>query len=78
MSPEEDAKRLIDAFDVLRTGGDDEPFWRLHAEIVQNMPAWMQYDLNRRFLEHLEAILKVLETQEHEPKTTSKRQPKRQ
>ena len=52
-----DAKQLMDAFEVLKEGGDDEPFWRLKAEIWARLPVDIQRELDRAIVDHLTKIL---------------------
>jgi hypothetical protein len=61
IKPEDQAQldELFAAFDELRVGGDDEPFWRLYAEFKARMPVAFHESLDRAFLDHLGKILEA-------------------
>jgi hypothetical protein len=52
-----DAKRLLKAFEALKEGWDDEPFWQIRAEIWAKLPVEMRDELDRAFVAHLQKIL---------------------
>jgi hypothetical protein len=58
---EAQAERLIAAFDELRGGGDDGPFWPLLAEYTAGMPDAMRDSLYQAFADHLGKILEKLD-----------------
>ena len=59
--------RLFAAFDELRAGGDDAPFWPLFEEYTATMPVEMRDSLCQAFADHLGKILEALDGQtDHE------------
>jgi hypothetical protein len=55
--------RLFAAFEELRVGGDDKPFWPLFDEFTATMPAEMRDSLCLAFANHLGKIIEALDKQ---------------
>jgi hypothetical protein len=53
--------RLFAAFEELRCGGDDEPFWPLFDEYTATMPAELRDSLCLAFANHLGKIIEALD-----------------
>jgi hypothetical protein len=55
--------RLFAAFEELRCGGDDEPFWPLFDEYTATMPVELRDSLCQAFADHLGKIIEALDKQ---------------